>query len=172
MKTFLIAALLCSPLAVHAQQSTVAPAAPTEFSFKSNPVVKQDGVTETYTVLSTQPPSSKLVGQKLQLRIEGASPSHTFIHTLNINTGKFRTVGAMEKYVADVFRRFLAGPVAAGQEFGQIGNVNLGGEIHFVAESADQLNYKIVTPGKEDNLGHFSREDAQVFLPILAGTNG
>ena len=166
--------MLCPPLSVFAQQATVAPAAPAAFSFKSDPVTRNgDDTTETYTVLSTEAPSSKLVGQKIQLRIEGVHPGGgTFTHTLVIFTGKFKTVGATEAVVADIFRRFLAGPVTAGQEFGQIGNINLGGAMHFVAESADRLNYKIAVPGKEDNLGHFSRADVQTFLPILAGTGG
>ncbi len=127
-------------------------------------------MTKTYTVLSTEPLSSKLPGQKIQLRIDGVrAGGGTSTHTLVINTGKFKTVGATEAVVADIFRRFLAGPAAPGQEFGQIGNINLGGAMHFVAESTDRLDYKILTPGKEDNLGHFSREDVQTFLPILTG---
>ena len=174
MKTFLVIALLCSPLAfAHAQQPSAAPDATPAFTYRSNPVVRQSGgTTQTYLVLATEPPSSKLVGQKIQLRIEGVNPGHTSTQTLVIYTGKFKTVGATEKIVTDIFWRFASGPVVAGQELGRIGNVNLGGEMRFVAASADQLDYKIVMPGKENDLGHFTRADVVTFLPLLADPDG
>ena len=174
-KTFCYAAAM-SVLPLTAPAQNVAPpptatASPTPTVFTSTlgrSVVKNDnGTTTDYSILGTQPFDSKLVGQMIELRIESAEPGKTSTHTLDIHTGKYRSVASMGTFVADIFRRFLAGPVAAGQEIGKIGDVRYGNVIQFTAASPDHLDYSVITPGTQKPLGHFTRADVQAFLTLI-----
>lgn len=132
-----------------------------------------DDTQTTYRVLATQPATSKLVGQKLRFTFDRTTPKGNATRLLTINTGQHKTVAQMTAFVGDIFRRFLAGPATAGQEFGKIGDVKYGGEIHFTADAPDSLSYQITTPaGPSSGSSHFDRADVQAFANILAGKTG
>ena len=174
--TACICVSLFLPSWVHAQDAA-APSEPatvtaSAFSYElGHAENSREGVSATYSVRATQPFDSKLASQKIQLERNGSSPGVTTHRTLVVNTGKYKTVGADERvHRRGLFAAFYRRRPRPGQELGKIGDVRYGGEIRFVAASADQLDYHVVSSTGQDNAGRFDGADVQAFLSILAGT--
>ena len=127
-----ITPLLAQGPSVSTTEVQTAPVPADVFSFEIGHAAKAGAV---YTISATQPATSKLIGQKIRLQIvEKTGPADT---TTSYRThwppAITRPWRSWTPWLVDIFRRFLAAPVA-GQEIGKIGDMKHGGEVRFVVD--------------------------------------
>ena len=153
-----------------AQQSAEsATAAPIEaFSFEIGHAARPGVV---YTISATQPTASRLTGQKIRLKLVETTGIDRTTHYFTLATGKHKTVADIDATLTDVFRRFLARTAVANQELGKIGDLSQGGEVRFVAETADDLRFDNLRPNEPAHSSHYRRADIEAFLAALTGVS-
>ena len=151
------------------QPAETATAVPSEaFSFEIGHATRPGVV---YTISATQPAASKLTGQKIRLKLVETIGIDRTTHYFTLATGKHKTVADIDTILTDIFRRFLARPGVANQELGKIGDLSQGGEVRFVAESADDLRFDNLRPNEPAHSSHYRRADIEAFLAALTGVS-
>ncbi len=153
-----------APEASGAQAPTVAAET---FSFEIGHATRPGTV---YTVSATQPATSKLTGQKVRLKIVETTGPDTTTRYFTLATGKHKTVAELDTLLVDIFLRFIANPSPApNQELGKIGDLKHGGEVRFVAVSADVLRFDNLAPNEPARASNYSRVDIASLQAALAG---
>ena len=143
---------------------------PVDYSFDLNHLVDAGaGARTVYSLRATEPPDSKLTGQKIRLAITTTTPQGTFTRLLNLNTGKHKTVAQLCASLRDIFRKDQTlGANASGQDLGKVGDIKFGGEVRFVAESPEQLRCDIQTRGTETHSISFTASEVADLVALLA----
>ena len=164
-------------LAVPVQAQQTAPATPDapavsasveSFPFEIGHAARSGSV---FTVTATQPITSKLTGQKMCLKIVDTTGTNTTTRYYTLATGKHKTVAQLTTTVSDILQRFLSVPLptAPGQELGKIGDVQHGGEVHFVADPSDRLRLDSLHPTEPAHASFYSRAEVEAWQAALTG---
>ena len=142
-----------------------APAPAEAFPFEIGRVAE---ATTVYTINASQPATSKLTGQKIRLKIVEKTGADTNTSYYTLATGKYKTVAQLDALLVEIFRRFLASPPSvSGKELGKIGDLKHGGEVRFVAASADMLSFDKFSPNEPVRGTVYSRADVRGLLAAL-----
>ncbi len=173
----LLVGSLALALAIPAQAQQTAPSAPDasavsasvgDLPFEIGHATKSGAV---YTITATQPATSKLVGQKVCIKVVDTTGTSTTTRYYAVATGKFKTVAQLDTILSEIFGRFLSSPAPAApnQEIGKIGDVKHGGEVHFFADPSNRLRLDSLHPGEPTHTSYYSRADVEALQAALTG---
>lgn len=121
----------------------------------------------SYSIKASQPVSSALPHQRVQLITSGVDPNYgPMTRIFNIRTGKQRTVRQTCERIHGLLQKFLAGP-NSDTLLGQVGDVP-GDGVRFIGVSSEKFRYDTYRPGvKNPESITLMRADVEAFDALL-----